>query len=73
MNRRSLETLSRRDALKLAGGAGVVHVVDGHGSGNPDPDVISSIGMRNARLSGVQGTFQLGIIVLMVYLRWGGF
>jgi hypothetical protein len=29
--------------------------------------------MRNAKLSGVQGLFQLGIVVLMVYLRWGGF
>jgi len=26
-------------------------------SGNPDPDVISRIGMRNARLSGLQGLF----------------
>ncbi|GAA0663163.1 hypothetical protein GCM10009020_04710 [Natronoarchaeum mannanilyticum] len=42
-------------------------------SANPDPDVISSIGMRNARLSGVQGVFQLAIIVVMVYLRYGGF
>jgi len=42
-------------------------------SANPDPDVISSIGMRNARLSGVQGAFQLAIVVVMVYLRYGGF
>ncbi|MFB6102074.1 MAG: hypothetical protein ABEJ73_05860 [Haloplanus sp.] len=41
-------------------------------SGDPDPDVISRIGMRNARLSGLQGLFQLAIIVVMVYLRWGG-
>ena len=39
-------------------------------SGNPDPDVISRIGMRNARLSGLQGLFQLAIVVVMVYLRW---
>lgn len=42
-------------------------------SGSPDPNVISRIGMRNAKLSGVQGLFQLAIIVVMVYLRWGGF
>ena len=42
-------------------------------SSNPDPDLISRYGMRNARLSGVQGFFQLAIIVVMVYLRWGGF
>jgi hypothetical protein len=42
-------------------------------SSDPDPDVISRIGMRNAKLSGVQGVFQLAIIVVMVYLRWGGF
>jgi hypothetical protein len=41
-------------------------------SDDPDPDVISRIGMRNARLSGVQGLFQLVVVVLMVYLRWGG-
>ena len=42
-------------------------------SSDPDPDVISRIGMRNAKLSGVQGFFQVVIIVVMVYLRWGGF
>jgi hypothetical protein len=41
-------------------------------SDDPDPDVISSIGMRNARLSGVQGLFQLVVVALMVSLRWGG-
>ncbi|WP_425498767.1 hypothetical protein [Haloplanus salilacus] len=41
-------------------------------SGDPDSDVISRIGMRNARLSGLQGLFQLAIVVVMVYLRWGG-
>nr|WP_245575986.1 hypothetical protein [Haloplanus natans] len=39
-------------------------------SGDPDPTVISRIGMRNARLSGLQGFFQLTIVVVMVYLRW---
>ena len=42
-------------------------------SGNPDPEVVSRIGMRNARLSGLQGLFQLAIVVVMVSLRWGGF
>lgn len=40
-------------------------------SANPDKERIGRLGMRNARLSGVQGFFQLSIIVLMVYLRWG--
>jgi len=39
-------------------------------SGDPDPNVISRIGMRNARLSGLQGLFQLAVVVVMVYLRW---
>ena len=39
---------------------------------SPDKERIGTLGMRNARLSGVQGAFQLGIIVLMVWLRWGG-
>jgi len=38
----------------------------------PDKERIGRIGMRNAKLSGVQGAFQLSIVVLMVYLRWGG-
>lgn len=42
-------------------------------SADPDPAVISRYGLRNARLSGIQGVFQLIIIVVMVYLRWGGF
>ncbi|WP_442928633.1 hypothetical protein [Natronomonas sp.] len=41
-------------------------------SSDPDTERISRLGMRNAKLSGVQGFFQLTIIVLMVYLRWGG-
>nr|WP_246972386.1 hypothetical protein [Natribaculum luteum] len=40
---------------------------------DPDPDVISRYGMRNAKLSGVQGVFQLTIVVVMVSIRWGGF
>ncbi|WP_121822379.1 hypothetical protein [Halostella salina] len=42
-------------------------------SADPDPNVISRIGMRNAKLSGVQGALQLAVIAAMVYLRWGGF
>ncbi|MFB6121993.1 MAG: hypothetical protein ABEJ78_00850 [Haloferacaceae archaeon] len=42
-------------------------------SEHPDTDRVGRLGMRNAKLSGVQGVFQLAIIVLMVYLRWGGF
>jgi len=42
-------------------------------SENPDDDIISAIGMRNAKLSAIQGLFQLAIIAAMVYLRWGGF
>lgn len=41
-------------------------------SAEPDKDRIGRFGMRNAKLSGVQGAFQLGIVVLMVSLRWGG-
>ena len=41
-------------------------------SENPDTDVISTIGMRNAKLAGVQGLFQLTIVAVMVYVRWGG-
>jgi hypothetical protein len=41
-------------------------------SAEPDKDRIGRLGLKNARLSGVQGAFQLVIIVLMVYLRWGG-
>ncbi|WP_336001191.1 hypothetical protein [Halorientalis halophila] len=42
-------------------------------SPNPDAELIGAIGMRNARLSAIQGLFQLAIIAAMVYLRWGGF
>lgn len=40
-------------------------------SDQPDTDLIGRIGMRNAKLSGVEGVFQLSIIAVMVYLRWG--
>lgn len=42
-------------------------------SDQPDTDLIGQIGLRNAKLSGVQGVLQLVIIAAMVYLRWGGF
>jgi hypothetical protein len=41
-------------------------------SEDPDADLIASIGMRNAKLSGVQGFLQLSIVAVMVYIRWGG-
>lgn len=40
-------------------------------SAEPDTEVISAVGMRNARLGGLQGLLQLGIIAVMVGLRWG--
>ena len=40
---------------------------------DPDREKMGRIGLRNARLAGVRGLFQLAIIVLLVYLRWGGF
>lgn len=42
-------------------------------SPNPDPGVISAIGQQNAKLGGVQGVFQLVLIGVMVFLRYGGF
>jgi hypothetical protein len=42
-------------------------------SNNPDKQLIADIGMRNAKLGGLQGVFQLGVIATMVYIRWGGF
>ena len=42
-------------------------------SATPDTDLIGRIGMRNAKLAGVQGAFQLALIAVMVSLRWGGF
>jgi hypothetical protein len=41
-------------------------------SAEPDTELISDIGMRNAKLAGIQGVFQLSIIFVMVSLRWGG-
>jgi len=41
-------------------------------SGDPDTEVVSRIGMRNAKLGGLQGLLQLSIVFLMVGLRWGG-
>jgi len=42
-------------------------------SANPDPSIIAAIGKQNAMLGGVQGVFQLLLILDMVYLRYGGF
>ena len=42
-------------------------------SDSPDDSVIAAIGKQNAMLGGVQGVFQLVLIVDMVYLRFGGF
>ncbi|WP_420028471.1 hypothetical protein [Haloglomus litoreum] len=42
-------------------------------STDPDTQRIADIGMRNAKLAGIQGVFQLAIVFVMVYLRWGGF
>jgi hypothetical protein len=39
--------------------------------GTPTPGVISAIGQQNAKLGGVQGIFQLLLILDMVYLRYG--
>ena len=42
-------------------------------SATPDSSVIAAIGKQNAMLGGVQGAFQLLLILDMVYLRYGGF
>jgi hypothetical protein len=42
-------------------------------SANPDPSIIAAIGKQNAMLGGVQGVFQLLLILDMAYLRYGGF
>ncbi|MFB6096095.1 MAG: hypothetical protein ABEJ74_01750 [Haloferacaceae archaeon] len=42
-------------------------------SANPDKELIGQIGLRNAKLSGIQGVMQLAIVAVMVYIRWGGF
>ena len=41
-------------------------------SEDPDADLIGAIGMRNAKLSGLQGVLQLSIVAVMVYIRWDG-
>jgi hypothetical protein len=40
---------------------------------DPNPTIIQQVGKRNAKLAGVQGAFQIMIIVVMVSLRYGGF
>jgi hypothetical protein len=42
-------------------------------SATPDASIIASIGKQNAMLGGVQGLFQLLLVLDMVYLRYGGF
>jgi hypothetical protein len=42
-------------------------------SAQPDSSVIATIGKQNATLGGVQGVFQLLLVLDMVSLRWGGF
>jgi len=39
-------------------------------SGDPDYGLVGEIGMRNAKLGGLQGLMQLAIIFVMVGLRW---
>ena len=39
-------------------------------SENPNVDLVSEIGMRNAKLGGLQGLLQLAIVFVMVGLRW---
>lgn len=39
-------------------------------STNPDEELIGAIGMRNAKLAGVQGVLQLTIVFVMVYVRF---
>jgi len=41
-------------------------------STDPDASVIAAIGKQNAMLGGVQGLFQLLLVLDMVYLRYGG-
>lgn len=41
-------------------------------SADPDASVIAAIGKQNAMLGGVQGLFQLLLVLDMVYLRYGG-
>jgi hypothetical protein len=39
-------------------------------SPDPDEELIAELGMRNAKLGGVQGVMQLAIVFVMVGLRW---
>jgi hypothetical protein len=39
-------------------------------SEDPDEQLIADIGMRNAKLGGIQGVFQLVVIATMVLIRW---
>jgi hypothetical protein len=52
---------------------GEIRVYREMSTANPDAALIQQIGQRNAKLAGVQGAFQIMIIVVMVYLRYGGF
>jgi len=36
---------------------------------NPDEELIGAIGMRNAKLAGIQGVLQLSIVFVMVNIR----
>ena len=40
-------------------------------SGDPDYELVGEIGMRNAKLGGLQGAMQLAIVFVMVGLRFG--
>lgn len=40
---------------------------------DPDAELIGAIGMRNAKLAGVQGLMQLAVVASMVYIRYDGF
>lgn len=51
---------------------GEVRVYQEIRSAEPDEGLIRRIGQRNAKLAGVQGVLQFTIIVVMVYLRYGG-
>lgn len=41
-------------------------------SGDPDVDEVGRLGLRNARLGGLQGLLQLSIVFVMASLRFGG-
>ncbi|WP_256027994.1 hypothetical protein [Natronomonas aquatica] len=52
---------------------GEIRVYREMNAAEPDAGLIQRIGQRNAKLAGVQGTFQFLIVVVMVYLRYGEF